>query len=191
MIRAGMDVARINFSHGEYETHARNIRTIRRIAEEEDAVVAILADLQGPKIRLGKIANEPVTLKKGDRLTLTTRPADGTDMVFPLPHPEFVKDVKAGHRLLLDDGQLEFKVISKQLDDLYCEVVVGGPLSSRKGVSAPESHLTLCANCAGCAATWKATPRSSPRSKRKKRWMLSRMCWKPRMALWWPAATWA
>ncbi len=145
MIRAGMDVARINFSHGEYETHARNIRTIRRIAEEEDAVVAILADLQGPKIRLGKIANEPVTLKKGDRLTLTTRPADGTDMVFPLPHPEFVKDVKAGHRLLLDDGQLEFKVISKQLDDLYCEVVVGGPLSSRKGVSAPESHLTLSA----------------------------------------------
>jgi pyruvate kinase len=145
MILAGMDVARINFSHGDYETHARNIQLIRRLADEEDAVVAIMCDLQGPKIRLGRIANEPVTLQKGDRLTLTSRAADGTDMVFPLPHPEFIKDVKAGHRLLLDDGQLEFKVVSKQLDDLLCEVVVGGPLSSRKGVSAPESHLTLSA----------------------------------------------
>jgi pyruvate kinase len=145
MIRAGMDVARINFSHGDYDTHANNIRLIRRLADEEDAVVAIMCDLQGPKIRLGKIANEPVTLQPGDRLTLTTRPADGTNMVFPLPHPEFIKDVKPGHRLLLDDGQLEFKVISKQGEDLLCEVVVGGPLSSRKGVSAPESHLTLSA----------------------------------------------
>src|SRR5688572_4439922 len=82
MIRAGMDVARINFSHGEHDTHARNIATIRRIAEEEGAIVAILGDLQGPKIRLGKIANEPITLNKGDRLTLTLRPADGTNMVF-------------------------------------------------------------------------------------------------------------
>src|SRR6185295_18990238 len=108
MIRAGMDVARINFSHGDYDTHANNIGLVRRLAEEEEAVVAIMCDLQGPKIRLGKIANEPVTLENGDKLTLTPRPADGTGMVFPLPHPEFVKDVKAGHRLLLDDGQLEF-----------------------------------------------------------------------------------
>src|SRR5713226_8882901 len=143
MIRAGMDVARINFSHGEYDTHAQNIATIRRVAAEEEAVVAILGDLQGPKIRLGKIANEPVTLEKGDKLTLTTRDADGSNMVFPLPNPEFVKDVKAGNRLLLDDGQLEFKVISKQNDDLNCEVVVGGPLSSRKGISAPEAHFTF------------------------------------------------
>ncbi|MEP7288149.1 MAG: pyruvate kinase [Chloroflexota bacterium] len=145
MIRAGMDVARINFSHGEHDTHATNIATIRRVAAEEEAIVAILGDLQGPKIRLGKIANEPVTLNPGDRLTLTTRNVDGTNMVFPLPHPEFIKDVKSGHRLLLDDGALEFKVISKQLDDLLCEVVVGGPLSSRKGISAPEAHLTLSA----------------------------------------------
>jgi pyruvate kinase len=145
MIRAGMDVARINFSHGDHETHARNIRLIRRIAAEEDAVVAILGDLQGPKIRLGSIAHEPVMLNKGDKLTLTTQNADGTNMVFPLPHPEFVKDVKAGHRLLLDDGQLEFRVVAKQAEDLLCEVVVGGPLSSHKGVSAPESQLTLSA----------------------------------------------
>ncbi len=145
MIRAGMDVARINFSHGDYAMHARNIANVRRLAQEEEAVVAIMCDLQGPKIRLGKIKHEPVTLKIGDRLTLTTREADGTDMVFPLPHPEFIKDVRAGHRLLLDDGALEFKVISKQNDDLICEVLVDGPLSSRKGVSAPDSKLTLSA----------------------------------------------
>ncbi len=145
MIRAGMDVARINFSHGEHDIHAANIATIRRLAKEEEAIIAILGDLQGPKIRLGKIANEPVTLNKGDRLTLTTRDVDGTNMVFPLPNPEFVKDVKAGNRLLLDDGQLEFKVLTKHNDDLVCEVVVGGPLSSRKGISAPEAHLTFSA----------------------------------------------
>ncbi len=145
MIRAGMDVARINFSHGEDQTHMDNIERIRRIAKEEDAVVAILCDLQGPKIRLGKIAVEPVMLQQGDKLTLTTRLVDGANNVFPLPNPEFVKDVKPGNRLLLDDGQLEFKVIGKQMDDLLCEVVVGGPLSSRKGVSAPESHLTFSA----------------------------------------------
>lgn len=145
MIRAGMDVARINFSHGDDKTHIDNIERIRRIAKEEDAVVAILCDLQGPKIRLGKLASEPVTIKKGDKLVLTTRDVDGSNNVFPLPNPEFIKDVQPGQRLLLDDGQLEFKVIGKQGNDLQCEVVVGGPLSSRKGVSAPESHLTFSA----------------------------------------------
>ncbi len=144
MIRAGMDVARINFSHGEYATHARNIELIRKIAAEENAVVAILGDLQGPKIRLGKLSPDPVILHKGDKLTLTTREgADGKDMVFPLPHPEFVRDVRAGHMLLLDDGALEFRVISSTSTDLVCEVVVEGPVSSRKGVSAPKSALTL------------------------------------------------
>jgi pyruvate kinase len=144
LIRAGMDVARINFSHGEHETHAQNIQLIRRLAVEEDAVIAILGDLQGPKIRLGKLAADvPVAI--GERVTLTLRQADGTDKVFPLPHPEFVKDVRAGHKLLLDDGQLEFKVLTRTNDDLVCEVTVGGVVSSRKGVSAPESRLTLSA----------------------------------------------
>jgi pyruvate kinase len=145
MIRAGMNVARINFSHGDHEFHRRNIETIRRVALEESAVVAIMGDLQGPKIRLGKIANEPILLNEGDRLTLTTREADGSDMVFPLPHPEFVKDVRPGNTVLVDDGTLEFKVISRQAEDLVCEVIVGGDLLSRKGVSAPDAKLTLSA----------------------------------------------
>lgn len=83
-------------------------------------------------------------LNKGDRLTLTTHEgANGADMVFPLPHPEFVRDVRSGHILLIDDGALEFKVLTATSTDLFCEVVVDGPLSSRKGVSAPKSRLTL------------------------------------------------
>src|SRR5579859_6829860 len=101
MIRAGMDVARINFSHGDDQTHIANIERIRRIAQEEDAVVAILCDLQGPKIRLGKLAKEPIMLAKGDKLTLTARNVNGDNNVFPLPNPEFVRDVKTGNRLLL------------------------------------------------------------------------------------------
>jgi len=152
MIRAGMDVARINFSHGDHETHARNIALIRRLAAEENAVVAIMGDLQGPKIRLGKIIGEPIPLQVGETLTLTSRPMDAEAAaeaarrrVFPLPHPDFVRDVRAGHRLLLDDGTLEFKVLTATSTDLFCEVMVEGKLQSRKGVSAPESRLTLSA----------------------------------------------
>ncbi|CAG0987545.1 MAG: pyruvate kinase [Anaerolinea sp.] len=146
MIRVGMDVARINFSHGDHETHRRNIELVRRIAVEENAVVAIMGDLQGPKIRLGKLTNEPIPIKKGDHLTLTARKdADGTNLVLPLPHPDFLADIREGHRLLLDDGNLEFRVIARQGDDLVCEVVVGGELRSRKGVSAPESKLKISA----------------------------------------------
>jgi len=146
MIRLGMDVARINFSHGDYATHQRNIETIRRIAAEEGAVVAVMADLQGPKIRLGMLANEPILIKHGDQLTLTTNPdADGTNMVFPLPHPEFLQDVKEGQRLLLDDGNFQFQVLARQGDDVLCKVIVGGEIRSRKGVSAPESKLKMSA----------------------------------------------
>ncbi|MFQ3534421.1 MAG: pyruvate kinase [Aggregatilineales bacterium] len=152
MIRAGMDVARINFSHGDHETHARNIALIRQVAAEENAVVAIMGDLQGPKIRLGRVIGEPIPLNIGDRLTLTARPMDAEaaaeaakQRIFPLPHPEFVRDVRAGHRLLLDDGAIEFKVLTATSTDLHCEVVVEGELRSRKGVSAPESRLTLSA----------------------------------------------
>lgn len=142
MINAGMNVARINFSHGSHDTHARAIAMIRRIAQEEGTVIGILGDLQGPKIRLGDI--DPIRLIPGDHLTLTLRDNfDISKVEIPLPHPEFVKDVNPGQRLLLDDGEIEFMVIDKTRSDLRCEVVIGGELKSRKGVSAPDSRLTL------------------------------------------------
>lgn len=144
MIQLGMDVARINFSHGDHERHGQSIDLIRKIADEEKRVVAILADIQGPKIRVGAIQN-PITLKKGDKITLTLNEADGTNNVVTLPHPEFIRDLKPGLRLLLDDGNLEFVITELVPNGLVCEVILGGVLSSRKGVMAPNAHLTLSA----------------------------------------------
>lgn len=145
MIRAGVNVARINFSHGDHETHGQAIQTVREIAQEEGAVVAVMCDIQGPKIRIGKIANEPLMLAPGDKITLTLDEATGENNIVTLPHPEFIRDIKAGMNLLLDDGKWEFIVQSTTGRSLVCEVVVGGPLTSRKGVSAPSARLTLSA----------------------------------------------
>jgi pyruvate kinase len=145
MIRAGMDVARINFSHGAWEAHAKNIATIRQVADEEKAVVAIMADLQGPKLRLGKLSVEPLELTTGDHITLT--PNQDTDpeqpFVVPMPHPDVLRDMKLGDRLLVDDGQMEFVVSGKRGNDVMCDVITGGHLMSRKGVSMPDTALTL------------------------------------------------
>ncbi|KAB2858626.1 MAG: pyruvate kinase, partial [Anaerolineae bacterium] len=146
MIQNGLDVARINFSHGTHETHAENIALIRRLAEEEKAVVAIMGDLQGPKIRLGGLSPDPLAIKPGDEIILTSRPnPDQSKKHLPLPHPEFVKDIRAGNRLLLDDGEIELTVKTRYGDDLVCEVVVGNELKSRKGVTALGANLSLSA----------------------------------------------
>jgi pyruvate kinase len=144
MMRAGMDVARINFSHGEHDSHAETIAKVRKIAQEENRVVAVLCDLQGPKIRIGKL-KDPLDLDDGEMLTLTSDPADGTGNIVPLPHPEIFKDICAGKRLLLDDGNLEFQVESATERTLVCKVVHGGRLESRKGLMAPDTDLTLSA----------------------------------------------
>lgn len=145
MIRAGMNVARINFSHGDRETHGRVIEHIRRISAEEDSVVAILCDIQGPKIRLGMFEPEPMVLDIGDTITLTSDDVVGSNGVVSLPHPEFVRDIRAGTILLLDDGNLQFRVKEADGRNLVCNVVVGGALKPRKGVSAPNARLTLSA----------------------------------------------
>src|SRR5690554_47991 len=148
MIRKGVNVARINFSHGDHKTHGEVIDRIRRIAEEEKAVVAVMCDLQGPKIRIGKVEKEPLRLKTGDKVTLTLNgelAGSGDPYTIALPHPEFVRDIEPGMPLLLDDGNLEFVVTEKTNDTLVCQVVIGGPLSSRKGITAPTAKLTLSA----------------------------------------------
>lgn len=145
LIRAGMDVARINFSHGTHETHGAVIDMVRRVAAEEKATIAVLCDIQGPKIRIGKVANEPLALKSGDTITLTLDDVPGENNIISLPHPEFVQDISTGTMLLLDDGNLQFLVKETTARAIHCEVVIGGPLKSRKGVSAPDAKLTLSA----------------------------------------------
>ncbi len=147
IIRGGMNVARINFSHGDRAMHGATIDRIRRVAAEENAVVAIMCDLQGPKIRIGMISQEPLLLQKEDvvRLTLDVTLANSDELTILLPHPEFTGDVYEGMPLLLDDGNLEFLVTDRDSTTLTCQVVVPGALYSRKGVTAPTAKLTLSA----------------------------------------------
>ncbi|HIQ01990.1 MAG TPA: pyruvate kinase, partial [Anaerolineales bacterium] len=108
MARAGMDVARINFSHGDAATHARAIATVRRVAQEEGRLVAVMADLQGPKLRVGELPAEGVMLVEGERVVLAALPfASGR---IPVPHPGVLRDLQPGQRVLLDDGRLELVV---------------------------------------------------------------------------------
>ncbi len=137
LIRAGMDVARLNFSHGDHATHAAHIARVRRIARAENANVAVLADLQGPKIRVGEITNGAIELAAGDRLTLTPRAVAGDAHVIHIDLPTFPRIVQAGQRVLLDDGLIELRVEAIRDLDVLTQVVTGGELRSHKGVNVP------------------------------------------------------
>jgi len=141
LIRAGMGVARINFSHSDQATHAQSIATLRRIAEREGRLVAVMADLQGPKLRVGQIEGGMVELRKGDVVTLTARPQPGAIDGIPVPHPELLRDLRTGQTVLLDDGRLELVVVQTGEGRPKCRVVTGGQLTSRKGINVPGATL--------------------------------------------------
>lgn len=143
MIAAGMNVARLNFSHGTYEDHASLIRTVREAAEAENATVAILQDLQGPKIRAGELPAEGVTLVAGGTVTFTTGKASVAELRLPVTYERLHLDVKPGERILLDDGLMSAKVREIRKRDVICDVVDGGLLTSHKGVNFPDSHLKV------------------------------------------------
>ncbi len=141
-VQAGMAVARINFSHGSYEEHAARIEMVRRLAGEAGRPIAILADLQGPKLRVGLLPAAGMTLSEGETVTLVDQPSSDEPGVVPVPHPEVLRDVRRGDRILLDDGLLELEVLD-QADRVPARVVVGGVLQSRKGLSLPHTHLQM------------------------------------------------
>jgi len=136
-----MGVARINFSHSDQATHAQSIATLRRIAEREGRLVAVMADLQGPKLRVGQIEGGMVELRKGDVVTLTARPQPGAIDGIPVPHPELLRDLRTGQTVLLDDGRLELVVVQTGEGRPKCRVVTGGQLTSRKGINVPGATL--------------------------------------------------
>jgi pyruvate kinase len=143
LMQAGMDVARVNFSHGDLETHARTIAMLRRLAAEEGKLVAIMADLQGPKLRVGDIDDAHVQLRRGSDFTLTTRTVPGSADEVHIPHPEIVRDVNLRQSILLDDGQIELRVVGKTGTDLVCQVITGGLLGAHKGLNLPGAHLRI------------------------------------------------
>ena len=141
LIDAGMDVARLNFSHGDWDWHRSVCERIRRLAEH----VAIMADLQGPKLRIGHMENDAVVpLERGATFTLTSRPVSGSQSIVSLDYPDLPRDVSAGDTLYLDDGLIELRVVEVRDDtDIMCVVLTGGRLSSRKGIHAPRAILGM------------------------------------------------
>ncbi len=141
MLAAGMTVARINFSHGDHETHAETVKMLRRVSEDEGRTLAILGDLQGPKIRLGHVKAGGLDLSLGDEVVLTPHP--GQPAMIHLPHPDLIEVINPGARLVIGDGEVEFTVAEKKDDTLRCIVTVAGKLGSRKGVNAPGTDLPI------------------------------------------------
>jgi pyruvate kinase len=144
-IEAGATTLRLNFSHGTHEDHKRSIWLIRQLSYELNRPVGILQDLQGPKIRLGKFANGPITLKKGDPFILTSQDILGTQEMSSVTYQPLAAEVPNGATILLDDGRVEMKVEEVDLDagKLHCRVIVGGPLSDSKGVNFPGVYLSI------------------------------------------------
>jgi pyruvate kinase len=143
MIRAGMTVARLNFSHGDMEGHARRIANLRAAARAAGMPLAILADLPGPKLRIGCLAQEPVELQAGATLVLTSREIEGDASRISTSFPQLAQVVKPGDRLFLNDGLIQLAVVSAAGDEVRCRVEVGGELRSRKGLNLPGIELGI------------------------------------------------
>ncbi len=144
LMQAGMNVARINFSHGDHATHSESIATLREVAEEERCLVAVIADLQGPKLRVGEIEDEPMALRRGELVTLSPSPVSSGKDEIPVPHPELLRDLTAGQTVLLDDGDLALTVERRgDGSRLQARVVTGGALTSHKGINVPGAQLSF------------------------------------------------
>jgi pyruvate kinase len=145
MMHAGMNIARLNFSHGTYENHAQLIHNIRTIASKLDLPIAIMQDVQGPKIRLGILPDDGIVLEKETTVCLDTSIDTYTDNMFPLPIQLLHEHVQPGERILLSDGTIELRITHTEATRIFAKVVVGGTVFSHKGVNIPDTHITLSA----------------------------------------------
>ncbi|MEI5678742.1 pyruvate kinase [Mesorhizobium sp. CGMCC 1.15528] len=143
LFEAGADVFRINMSHTDHPLMRELVRRIRAVETELGRPIGILADLQGPKLRVGKFANGKETLELGQEFTLDDNPAPGDAKRVHLPHPEILASVQPGHRLLIDDGKLELKAVKCDGKSIVCTVIAGKGISDRKGVSLPDTELPV------------------------------------------------
>ncbi|HEX9786873.1 MAG TPA: pyruvate kinase [Candidatus Binatia bacterium] len=143
LIRAGMNVARLNFSHGDHAFHRRMIRKIRRFERKLDRQIAILQDLPGPKIRIGAVAGERVRLQNKQPFVLTTRKILGTELAVSVNFAGLTRAVKKGDPILLGDGEIELEALQVSKHEVKCRIVVGGILGSHKGIHFPRSSLNI------------------------------------------------
>lgn len=139
----GMNVARVNFSHGSHQDHAKVIKYIRKTAKKYKYSVPVLMDLQGPKIRVGQMKDGGQKLETGSTVKITGEDVTGTSSVIPIDYKNLLHEAEVGNSILLDDGLLEFKVTAKHPDSLEAKVVIGGVLKSRKGVNLPNVRISI------------------------------------------------
>ena len=143
LIDAGMDVARLNFSHSTHAEHSAVYNMVREISAERGRPVGVLADLQGPKIRLGWFADGPVVWATGEHIVITTAACPGDHDRVSTTYEGLAADVRAGDRLLVDDGKIDLRVVDVDGDDIACEVLSGGPVSDHKGISLPGVAVSV------------------------------------------------
>lgn len=143
LYRAGMNVVRINFSHGSHEDHKRTIGYVRQVAKKYKYSLPVLMDLQGPKIRVGNMKDGGQVLESGALVTITSEEVEGTSKVIPIDYPDLATDALEGNQILIDDGLLELKIIKKKQSELIAKVVIGGMLKSRKGVNLPDVDISM------------------------------------------------
>ncbi len=144
LMLAGMDVARLNFSHGTHEEHRERIKRLRKVARELGKPICLLQDLQGPKIRTGKLKDRiPVELTTGQALTITSDEVPGTSAVIATTYRDLAGDVKPGERILLSDGKIELRVREVRDGDVICEVLNGGTLAENQGINLPGTNISI------------------------------------------------
>jgi pyruvate kinase len=144
MVMEGVDIIRLNFSHGSHEDHLAVIKSIQKINKDLQVNVGILADLQGPKLRIGTVKDGSFTLQKGDIIEFTNEKVEGTKERVYMSYGLFAQDVKVGEKVLVDDGKLVFKVVeTDKLSSVKLKTIFGGPLSSNKGVNLPDTKISL------------------------------------------------
>ena len=143
MFRAGMNVARFNFSHGTHEYHKEGIELVRRVRDRMKLPAAILLDTKGPEIRTGVLECGKINVKKGNKFTLTTVSGFGDAEKVSITYEKLPKELKVGDRVLIDDGRIDLRVEELTDTDIVCRVVTGGELSGRKGINIPNAHLSM------------------------------------------------
>ena len=143
LLRAGADAFRVNMSHGDHETHAQTIAAIRAVEKDVGRPVAVLCDLQGPKLRVGQFKDGKAVIRHSGHFTLDRNPALGDETRVCLPHPELFGVLEKGQRLLIDDGKLRLMVIEASQDAILCSAEVGGVIMDRKGVNVPDAVVPV------------------------------------------------
>lgn len=143
MERAGMNVARFNFSHGSHEEHKQRIDRVKAVREEYNLPIALLLDTKGPEIRTGDMQDGKIFLKKGEQIRLTPRACLGTPSKISITYPDLYQDVQAGTSILIDDGLIELRVEQTQEQDILCRVLNDGAVSNHKGINVPDVHLSI------------------------------------------------